>query len=952
MRLSVSATCVFALCFFLASCSSGGGSSTAGGGSNTGGGGATTDQPSVATSALPPGTVGAAYTTTMQAAHGTPPYTWTLTSGALPAGLSLNSAGIIAGTPSAIGTSSGLIFQVTDAQSVTALSSALSIAINPTALTVSTSSLTPGVAGTPYNAALQATGGVPPYSWTISAGSLPAGLTLTSLGVISGIPATSGNATGLTFEVMDSTHATASSAALSLDISPAALIVSTASLPAATVGTAYSASLSATGGVAPYTWTLTAGTLPPGLTVSSSGVIGGTPTAAGTFSGLTFQATDSNRSTASSSALSLQVNPAALSVATTSLPQGTVNVPYSSSLQATGGTPPYVWSLVSGTLPTGLSLSAAGVIAGTPTTAGASGPLVFQVTDSHAVIANSTALTLTVDPPLAITTNSLLSGMVGVSYSATLQATGGSGSYTWTLFSGTLPPGLSLSLAGGISGTPTTPGTFTGLIFQVTDTLGNTLQSTPLSLQIYNAQGCSAGSESLFGTQPYAFLLKGFSATNTPETIAGSFTPDGAGNITAGEEDDNNATASTNLPLIAANSSYTLGADNRGCINLATSQGTRTFFYSLTSSNHGGLLIEADATTTRGTGILRLQTPAAFTTGLSGPYGLLFSGLDSAGARFGMVGSLSAASGAFSTLALDTDDAGMLACNDGNPPFLSRCSTSLGSGTFTAADPNGRGTATLDASFKKSDYTGNYVYYIVNATEVLFASSDPLATNAVISGEALGTTGVYSASDLTGTFIGHGVGLGNNDQPIASLAIGTFDGSKAMSAGTLARDQAGSLPKYAFSGVYFVDATTGRVWFKDDKTLVSGQIVNHYPGISALVLGNDPQATTGVVEPQAATAPATGNLALGTEEDADYATANQIGIVDVGVSSFTGTENLSNSSGLSLNQLIPATNFTFDANGLGDFGTGSTNLALTNGSIYFIDESAGVTHPTITIATQ
>ena len=863
VRLTLAVSCVFAFCFFLSSCSSGGGSSTTGGGGNTGGGGQTTDQPAVTTTALPAGTIGVAYSTTLTAAKGTAPYTWTLKSGALPAGLTLTSAGVISGTPSAIGTASALVFQVTDAESVTAVSSSLSIVINPTALVVSTSNLAAG-----------------------------------------------------------------------------------------TVGTAYSAQLSATGGVAPYSWTLS-GTLPAGLSISSSGLISGTPTAAGTTTGLTFHVTDSNQDSASSIALTLQINPAALVVATTSLPVGTVGVTYSAAVQATGGTPPYSWMLLSGTLPAGLTLNSAGVIAGKPTTPGASGPLVFQVADSKTVTANSVAIILTIDSALAIGTSALPSGTVGTSYSTALAATGGSGSYTWTLFSGTLPPGLTLAASGTISGTPTAPGTFSPLVFQVSDTIGNTLQSSPLSLQVYNAQGCSAGSESLFGTQPYAFLLKGFSAAGVPETIAGSFTPDGAGNITAGEEDDNNAAASTNMPLITANSSYTLGADNRGCINLATSSGTRTFYYSLTPSNGGGILIEADATVTRGTGILRVQSPGAFSTGLTGPYALLFSGLDSTGGRFGLVGSLSASSLAFSTVALETDDAGVLACNDGNPPYLTRCSTSVGSGTFTAADSSGRGTATLDALFSKSNYSANYVYYVVSTTEAIFASSDPVTANPVISGEALGTTGVYSAADLTGTFIGHGVGLANNDLPIASLAIGSFDGVKVMSAGTLSRDQAGSLPKYAFSGGYLVDSITGRIWFKDEKVIVSGQIVNSYNGVSALVLGDDPQATTGMVEAQTATAPASGDFALGTEEDADYATANQIGIVGLGPSSFSGTENLSDASGLTLNQLIPATDFTFGANGSGNFGTGTTNLALTDGNaIYFIDESAGVTHPVITVVTK
>ncbi|HUY09932.1 MAG TPA: G1 family glutamic endopeptidase [Candidatus Dormibacteraeota bacterium] len=151
------------------------------------------------------------------------------------------------------------------------------------------------------------------------------------------------------------------------------LAITTTSLPGATVGTAYSVTLAASGGTPPYTWSLASGSLPPGLSLSSSGVISGTPTTSGNTSfGVTV--TDSTTPTPETATAQLSLSVAStattLAITTTSLPGATVGTAYSVSLAASGGTPPYSWSLTSGSLPPGLSLSSSGVISGTPTTSG------------------------------------------------------------------------------------------------------------------------------------------------------------------------------------------------------------------------------------------------------------------------------------------------------------------------------------------------------------------------------------------------------------------------------------------------------------------------------------------------------------------------------------------------------------------------------------------------------
>jgi hypothetical protein len=155
---------------------------------------------------------------------------------------------------------------------------------------------------------------------------------------------------------------------------PANLVITTTSLPAGTVGVAYSATLTATGGVPAYTWAISVGSLPNGLSLApSTGVISGTPTGTGTAF-FTALVTDSQQPPDSDSkALSITVNaaPPAPTITTTSLPNGTRGVAYSQTVQATGGTLPYAWSVVSGSLPNGLTLnSSTGVISGTPSRRG------------------------------------------------------------------------------------------------------------------------------------------------------------------------------------------------------------------------------------------------------------------------------------------------------------------------------------------------------------------------------------------------------------------------------------------------------------------------------------------------------------------------------------------------------------------------------------------------------
>jgi hypothetical protein len=411
----------------------------------------------ITTTSLPHGTVGAFYSDALTATGGYSPYTWSIVSGSLPGGLTLGSLGTISGTPTTYGTSEFTV-QVTDSASQTATLALSLTVVFP--LTVTTSNAAGGTVGVAYSQPVAASGGSSPYTWALISGSLPPGLTLSAAGLISGTPTTTGTYT-FTVEVTDSLSDTATKT-LSIGIA-ASLSIVTTSLANATVGVSYNTGISATGGYAPYTWSVYSGSLPPGVTLGSGGLLSGTPTTAGTYT-FTVKVSDTSLNS-DTSTFSILVAPA-LVVTSTAPPHGTAGSSYTYSLTATGGYSPYTWSIVAGSLPPGLIVSAAGVISGTATTAG-SYSFTVRVTDSAGNTRDQT-LSIMIDLPVSITTTSLPGIILGGSYNQTLAATGGTPPYTWSLVSGSLPPNLTLSGAGLISGITVVPGTYTFTV-QVTD---------------------------------------------------------------------------------------------------------------------------------------------------------------------------------------------------------------------------------------------------------------------------------------------------------------------------------------------------------------------------------------------------------------------------------------------------------------------------------------------------
>ena len=236
---------------------------------------------SFTSASLPAATLGAQYQATPAFSGGSGPFVWSITAGALPPGVSLNTvSGGISGVPTTAGTFN-FTLKVADALTQSA-TQPFSIVVS-SALTISTTVLPSAPLNAAYSQTLVASGGRIPYVWSIGQGALPNGLSLDpNTGIISGTPTAQGTF-NFSVNVVDADGRSATQT-LTIATGSAAIPISitTSSLPGATVGDNYSQTLSATGGVTPYTWSISVGALPAGLSLAAgTGRITGIPTTVG-----------------------------------------------------------------------------------------------------------------------------------------------------------------------------------------------------------------------------------------------------------------------------------------------------------------------------------------------------------------------------------------------------------------------------------------------------------------------------------------------------------------------------------------------------------------------------------------------------------------------------------------------------------------------------------------------
>ncbi|MDG5975563.1 hemagglutinin-like protein [Hydrogenophaga taeniospiralis CCUG 15921] len=423
-------------------------------------------------------TVGAPYTQTFTWNGGAQPWSGFQVTN-LPAGLSITgttaNSVTVSGTPTQAGSFTLNVFATdsstgngpyTVGQAFVLSVAAPGLALTPAATTFNTPY------ASPYSQSFTASGGTGPYSYAMTAGSLPSGVSFSG-NTVSGTPTVPGS-TNFTITATD-TGSTGTGAPFSiaqnytLTVAAAAIVVSPATLPGATAGTAYSQTLSASGGVAAYGFSLSAGSLPTGLTLTTGGALSGTPTEAGSFN-FTVTATDANSQTGSR-AYTLVVGAPTL---TMTPPPGTLNAPYgvpfSQTFVVSGSPGPYNRVMI-GSLPTGLTISGY-TISGTPTQLGSFNISIMMVdsglTGTGAPFSITQNYTIEVAAPTVVVNPATLPNPTpGVAYSQTLTASGGIAPYSFALSSGSLPAGLTLGSGGALTGTATEVGSFN---FTVTTT--------------------------------------------------------------------------------------------------------------------------------------------------------------------------------------------------------------------------------------------------------------------------------------------------------------------------------------------------------------------------------------------------------------------------------------------------------------------------------------------------
>jgi hypothetical protein len=240
---------------------------------------------SIAATAQPRGRMTVPYAAALLASGGSGAYSWTVTGGALPPGLSLDGAtGAIAGTPLAMGAYAFTVSAADAAEAANSASADVSIAIGGVPVTIATGSLPDGRERVAYAASLQALGGSGSVLWTLASGALPAGLTLdAATGAMSGVPSAAGSY-ALSLTATDTSDAeNAATSALVVTVTPGVSVASPRNIPAAKARTFYAYQVQAASVVGTAKWNLQGGTLPPGMSISTSGVIYGTCYTKGTW---------------------------------------------------------------------------------------------------------------------------------------------------------------------------------------------------------------------------------------------------------------------------------------------------------------------------------------------------------------------------------------------------------------------------------------------------------------------------------------------------------------------------------------------------------------------------------------------------------------------------------------------------------------------------------------------
>jgi len=936
------------------------------------------------------GAVGTAYSGSLSAVGGVAPFTWTVTG--LPAGVnapaSTSATQTVTGTPTAAGTSTVSV-GLTDSSGLSATQSFMVVISAPPALSISGSFPATGTVGAAYTGSLTASGGTAPYTWVVTGfpATITASGTTSPTVTVSGIPTAAGTF-NVSAVVTDSAAGTATSAVTVVISVPGALSIR---LPSgypltATVGTAYTAPApTVTGGVPPFTFAITQNK-PAGLSIDpATGIVSGTPTTAGTFHP-TIRVTDSaTPANVGNTNYTLVISAAGALTITGSFPAtGTVGAAYTGSLTVSGGTAPYTW-VVTGfpaTITASGTTTPTVTVSGTPTAAGTFN-VSAVVTDSAAGTATSTA-TVVISVPGALSirlpSGYPLTATVGTAYTAPAPTvTGGVPPFTFAITQNT-PPGLSIDPATGIvTGTPTTAGTFNPTI-RVTDSatpanVGNT--NYMLVISPAGAVAACAATPALRGnesalTLPFAFVLRGADGSDLPVAWAGSFTPDGAGGITAADLDFVGRTnGPSNFTVQLSGSSYSFGADGRGCLYLAISGTTGaarperqnkpnvipvtpnvTFSFSLNTALNTGRITEFDLVTVA-SGQMHQQTGTDFALAdLAANFAFGFDGWATdvaAEDRVAIAGSFANAAGALSS-----------GTADDNVKGVASGELSGGNGTLVApSGATGRGTGTY--SLSATGPTFHFVYYVVNGSDLFVISSDDPTTqgNFILSGRALKASATSVA--LNGFYMAAVSGFdpatgGGNVVTIATLNV--LANGTVPTATSYTNDR-GTFQMQTFTnGTFTLDAATGRV-----AVAAIGSTPVAYltatadeDGITGFVVGSGSFVSSGFLALQSTSAPnflasdLSGLFAFGTAEDVAGLQGSSVGTYTFdGLGGYTGTvDSVTVTGGVSSPNTVVSGTYAINPDGSGTLDT--TKEFVTSGTLILaIDKTSATTQPLLYI---
>jgi hypothetical protein len=630
--------------------------------------------------------------------------------------------------------------------------------------------------------------------------------------------------------------------------------ISSKSLPNATGGGSYSQTLQESGGVAPFTWSLASGsTLPPGLSLSSDGTISGTPTEGGPFN-FTVQIADSGNPPVPASAnVSLTVVVLPLSITTLSLQNGTVDTMYSQSLQATGGIPPYSWSMASGSLPSWATLNpTTGEISGIPGTTGTA-DFKIQVADSETPAFNlSEALAITVlagsaandaelnghyaflfngfddvtGSQLAITGSFAADGKGNIA-AGVQDENGPSGAFLNVPFTGTYNIGsdnrgaITIDTAAGTKTYALVLSSISGGVAQKArfiefdDTSGKTGTRGSGFLRMQDTTAFTLGGV----TGPYAFGFAGQDATGKRDALVGSFNADGKGVIPSGVADQNVAGTASN-PSLTGSYEAPSSTNGRATMTLNPSGASSLDLSAYVISANELLVLTTNAFSSGGvlSGSMFSQTSTSFSNGsLNAPAVYYQVGVNPSAATsesFAELGLMATDGKGGLNTAYDSSNGGVLS---GNQTFAATYSV-LAGGRVTISGWYANSTSPLRILYLVDQ---NKAFFLDTSSSVGFGFVEPQAP------------GPFSNASLSGTFpaatAAPSVSLDPNACGLATLdASGTFTEIASASVAS------GQFIDRTTSGKYSI-ATNGR-GFVQNITITTAGIGASMLGVFAIML--------------------------------------------------------------------------------------------------------------------